>query len=107
MGTRSRVGIQNEDKSVTSIYIHWDGYPEYLGEELNENLLTEELVRNYLAEGDRSTFELSYKEMRNEDCPSNTHPAKDWPDSDQEYQYLFVSGKWEVKKLGIPLDNLI
>ena len=98
MGTRSRVGIQNEDKSVTSIYIHWDGYPEYLGEKLNENLLTEELVRNFLAEGDRSTFDLSYAEWRNEDCPSDTHTDKEWPDTGQEFQYLFLSGKWKVKE---------
>lgn len=98
MGTRSRVGIQNEDKSVTSIYIHWDGYPEYLGEKLNDNLLTEELVRNFVAEGDRSSFDLSYKEMRNEDSPSDTHTDKEWPDTGQEFQYLFVSGEWKVKK---------
>lgn len=26
MGTRSRIGIENEDGTITSIYCHWDGY---------------------------------------------------------------------------------
>ena len=28
MATRSRIGIVNEDGTVSSIYCHWDGYPE-------------------------------------------------------------------------------
>lgn len=31
MATRSRIGIENQDGTVTSVYCHWDGYPENNG----------------------------------------------------------------------------
>lgn len=34
MSTRAFIGIRNLDGSVTGIYSHWDGYPEYLGDML-------------------------------------------------------------------------
>jgi hypothetical protein len=36
MATRSRIGIQLKDKSVLSVYCHWDGYPEWNGKKLKE-----------------------------------------------------------------------
>ena len=35
MATRSRIGIEQEDGTVKSIYCHWDGYPSYNGFILN------------------------------------------------------------------------
>ena len=34
MATRSNIAIVNQDKSISSIYCHWDGYPEYVGKML-------------------------------------------------------------------------
>ena len=31
MSTRSVIGILNEDKTVNSVYSHYDGYPEHNG----------------------------------------------------------------------------
>ena len=31
MATRSNIAIVNQDKSISSIYCHFDGYPEYVG----------------------------------------------------------------------------
>ena len=30
MATRGNIAIVNEDGSITSIYVHWDSYPEYV-----------------------------------------------------------------------------
>ena len=35
MSTRSVIGILNEDKTVNSVYSHYDGYPEHNGYFLN------------------------------------------------------------------------
>lgn len=46
MGTRSRIGVMHGDV-CTSVYCHWDGYPEHNGEILFEHYdleKTEELV---------------------------------------------------------------
>jgi hypothetical protein len=34
MSTRSRIGIFNDDQTITSIYCHFDGYPEGVGAKL-------------------------------------------------------------------------
>lgn len=34
MATRSRIGIENEDGTVSSVYCHWDGYPSHNGKVL-------------------------------------------------------------------------
>lgn len=31
MATRSRIAIENEDGTVSSVYSHWDGYPSHNG----------------------------------------------------------------------------
>ena len=31
MATRSRIGYVLKDDSIVSVYHHWDGYPEWLG----------------------------------------------------------------------------
>jgi hypothetical protein len=36
MGTRSRIGLEDpETGTVRSIYCHWDGYPEGVGQRLS------------------------------------------------------------------------
>lgn len=37
MGTRSAIGVQQEDGSVLAVYCHWDGYPEYNGKILKDH----------------------------------------------------------------------
>ena len=37
MSTRSRIGMINPDGSVSSIYCHFDGYPEGVGKTLHDN----------------------------------------------------------------------
>lgn len=111
MSTRSRFGIKLNDNTVRSIYIHWDGYPEGVGKDLIDLINAfysqhygdyeiGDMLEDFLMEGDRSTVEQSYVD-RGEytegrhpeeiipDAPSQDHDINKWPDSDQEYEYLF------------------
>ena len=56
MATRSTIGILNSDGSVTAVYCHWDGYPEYNGKILSENYDTSDKVRELLAMGSISSL---------------------------------------------------
>lgn len=56
MGTRSFIGKSNPDKSITTIYCHFDGCPEHNGKILIDNYITEEMVDSLLAGGDMSSL---------------------------------------------------
>ncbi len=44
MATRSRIAIENQDGSVTSVYCHWDGHIETNGVELDYLILHQVVV---------------------------------------------------------------
>lgn len=73
MATRSRIGILNEDQSITSIYCHWDGYPDCVGATLKEHYSSTPRALRLQSMGDMSslmpTIEEStfYDRDRNED----------------------------------------
>lgn len=54
MSTRSRIGIKNNDGTITSIYCHSDGYLGGVGALLADHYATEEHVRALLAVGNVS-----------------------------------------------------
>jgi len=56
MATRSRIGKLNSDGSVTSVYCHWDGYPEHNGVLLQEYYNDPELIDQILELGDLSSL---------------------------------------------------
>lgn len=56
MGTRSRIAIENDSGSFTSIYCHWDGYPAHVGVLLRDHYATPERLRRLLALGDLSSL---------------------------------------------------
>ena len=57
MSTRSNIAILNKDtKTITKIYCHWDGYPEYVGEILNTNYKDEKKIRKLIALGSISSL---------------------------------------------------
>jgi hypothetical protein len=57
MATRSRIAIENQDGSVTSVYCHWDGHIETNGVILNENYNTKEKVEALIALGYLSSLD--------------------------------------------------
>lgn len=56
MGTRSNIGLQNEDGSYDIIYCHWDGYPSYNGRLLFEHYQDVKKIKKLIALGDLSSL---------------------------------------------------
>ena len=56
MATRSRIGLINEDGSITSVHCHWDGYPSHNGLILQKNYQDPEKVKMLLSLGDLSSL---------------------------------------------------
>jgi hypothetical protein len=54
MGTRSRIGIQLADKSILSVYCHYDGYPSFNGVKLQEHFNSYDAAAELIDGGDIS-----------------------------------------------------
>jgi NAD(P)H-flavin reductase len=111
MATRSKIAIENQDGTVTSIYCHWDGHVETNGKILFENYhltKTEQLI----ALGDISSLDksiedtIAYHRDRGEDLNQTTYE-----DVEQLYtqgfnngiEYIYCltkSGQWLVSDDG-------
>ena len=59
MATRSNIGIVNEDDSITAIYVHWDGYPEYVGKMLLNHYNNDDIVNGLMDLGNLSILSES------------------------------------------------
>ena len=125
MATRSRIGIKNEDGSISSIYCHWDGYPEHNGKILKEHYTDPEKVKALMVLGDLSSLNeeigesqdfdrrethhekwcLAYGRDRGEPNTSyKNHPTeKEFLETTKgswgEYAYIFEEGIWKVAGL--------
>jgi len=112
MATRSRIAIENQDGSVTSIYCHWDGHIETNGVILNNNYNTKDKVEALIALGGLSELHvttdktIAYHRDRDEDfsqTPFNDVEElfEDGFRSGVEYIYCFTKdGFWLVNELG-------
>ena len=123
MSTNSEIGILNKDNTVTSIYCHWDGYPEYNGAILSKYYTDEKIVRELIKNGALSSLceniepnknlEHSFDNPQENVCiyyhrdrgdkwehvSYRTYSnIKEWKkiikEGWQEYLYLFINGKW-------------
>ena len=123
MSTRSEIGILNKDNTVTSIYCHWDGYPDYNGAILSKYYTDEKIVRELIKNGDLSSLHkniepdkkpehsfdnpqenvcIYYHRDRGEEWTHTSYRTysniKEWKkvvkEGWQEYLYLFINGKW-------------
>jgi len=56
MATRARIGILNEDGTITASYQHWDGYPGGLGYNLVDYWTDSNKVREAIALGNASKW---------------------------------------------------
>lgn len=56
MSTRCRIGIENKNGTITSIYCHHDGYLEGVGEILVNHYKAEEKIRQLMELGDMSSL---------------------------------------------------
>jgi hypothetical protein len=57
MATRSYIAIENKDGSVRSIYCHWDGYPEGVGQKLKDHYKTRSDVEELIDLGNISSLD--------------------------------------------------
>ena len=103
MSTRCRIGIENKDGTITSIYCHYDGYPSYTGKILKENYSDEKILRELISYGDTSVIEPTLKLSKStsyaeygEDASIMESDLKKFIENKQEYGYLFRNGKWFV-----------
>lgn len=127
MGTRSRIGIEDgETGKVRSIYCHWDGYPDGVGQTLLDHYKDRGKVEELIALGDISvlgeeigekhdfnngtapypTWTLAYGRDRGEKAIEAKEDAsaddmyrrvcEGW----EEYAYLYRQGIWLVTEVG-------
>jgi len=103
MGTRSRIGIQNQNGSITSVYCHYDGYPEGVGQELIQNYTSPVEVNELLSKGDMSSLHSKqfFKDRGETDVDSiNSENEQEYLEFTGncwgEYAYLYRDGEWEV-----------
>ena len=68
MATRSRIGIENEDGTVSSVYCHWDGHPSGNGRTLIDHYPDREKVKELIDLGAISALK------------ENTYPKEPMPD---------------------------
>ena len=68
MSTRSVIGILQDEKSVNSVYCHFDGYPEHNGYFLKKYFDTTEKVQNLISNGDISSL------VSNQNWQREKHP---------------------------------
>lgn len=128
MSTRARVGITIPE-GIESIYVHFDGYPEGVGQKLLDHWTEADKVRQLIDLGDLSQlgeeigekhdFDTYYgsrpeaelamclaygRDRGEEDVTSVKHPEDAWPDYGQEYEYLAVPDleevvRWQVREV--------
>ena len=110
MSTNSLVAFGHEDGTVTSSYVHYDGYSTGVGEVLLENYNSKELARELAttlgyATTLRDTVAKSHKDRANSDEPEVYSDYLDfenyiYTNSHLEYVYIWdaspLTNKWMV-----------
>ena len=111
MATRSRIAIENQDGSVTSVYCHWDGQIYSNGVILNQYYRTKDKVEALIELGNLSSLDktlettVAYARDRGEDSHQATYSNVEELFEDGfgdivEYVYCFTKdGIWLVGTL--------
>jgi predicted CxxxxCH...CXXCH cytochrome family protein len=112
MSTRSRIAIENQDGSVTSIYCHFDGYTNGVGKTLEKWYTTQAKVEALIELGDISSLDMTptstvaYARDRGEDLVQSKYNRVEALfdmgfNSGVEYIYCYTkSGQWLVSDDG-------
>ena len=124
MATRGNIAIVNGDGSITSIYVHWDSYPEYVGKLLLNHYNNVGIINELLKLGNLSNLDKNVNptESHTFDKPQDgvcVAYGRERGEKDQEaivfedlgefedsasnswadYQYLFEDGKWSYRNV--------
>lgn len=118
MGTAATISFEKKDKTIRTIYVHWDGYPKGVGAILFKHY-DETNLDKLMDLGDLSVLGttpvsdpngwdyrvevpehlcVAYKD-RGEDSPAYTYKSMDafrHAHNSLEYNYLYSEGKWYV-----------
>ena len=112
MSTRSRIAIENQNGSVTSIYCHFDGYISGVGKLLKEYYTTQDKVEALIELGDISGLEMTpastvaYHRDRCEDLHKTSYLCVEdlfnlGFQSGEEFVYCFTKNNiWLVNEYG-------
>lgn len=118
MSTSASISVVHKDGTVSSIYCHFDGYLDHVGQILFEDYDTLEKVEELMLKGDLSSLGYSinscdYYVDRGEELHfmiyGNLGNFFSYFEQ-QDYDYLFDGGSWEVSILGedwMPLEKAL
>ena len=128
MATRSRIGMEQEDGSVKSIYCHFDGYPSHNGRILNESFKDHDKVKSLIDLGDISFLReeieptgphsfnspqkgvtVAYHRDRGEDHNLDYHGSVSSFFASQNESFIYMltqEGEWLVKRSGSGNDPM-
>lgn len=112
MGTRSVIGVENDDGTVTYIYVHFDGYVEYIGTVLITHYSTIERVQKLMMIGSCHSIGLDGVPKPIGDFCKKAKTISSFIHDNEykhiEYYYLFVNNEkrqWTVYTADIhPFD---
>jgi hypothetical protein len=91
MSTRSRIAIENQDGTVTSVYCHFDGYVKGVGKTLFEN---------YNRETTEQLVELGDLSQLNESTETTIAYARDRGEDLKKTIYIDVEELFEMNSRG-------
>lgn len=121
MGTRSRIALHNPalGGAFTSIYVHWDGYPDGVGATLLESYTDEDKIRKLIALGDMSSLQDTVEACANEAYAARGETGVEAQHSANlaqlsqltqscggEYLYVYKEGNWYVGEGGVSAFGL-
>ena len=64
MSTNATINLYFDDGQMDSIYIHWDGYIDGVGQTLEESYRNKEKIRALINRGSASSLEKEIEDMR-------------------------------------------
>lgn len=82
MSTRCRIGLEKADKTIKSIYCHFDGYPEGVGKTLKEHYNDPAKIEKLLELGDISSLGTFYDEALAKEAWQKQY-EKEWRESEK------------------------
>jgi len=116
MGTQANISVVHSDNTVSTIYLHYDGYPSYALEMLKEHYNSQEKADALVALGNLSVlnpsiecpeghsfetpvkgYTIAYHRDRGEEW-SRTQPSRtdySYFERDRGYHYIFKNNEWQ------------
>ena len=114
MSTNSLVAYLNEDGSVVSSYVHYDGYATGVGEMLLENYNSDKCARDLAttlgyASSLSETVAASHEDRANSDEAETYESYEDFEEyirecSHLEYVYVWKNGEWMVSSYTLEVE---